>query len=368
MSGDNLRVVMLAKGWPGYLDAAFRALAARGVELTVVHPESMNNTAFESNARDYAKFLAVPLTHRSTGHGIMPANKELTAQVVALKPDVVISHSWEVAAYRHIMRALPKGTLRVLWMDNILRGTARQWVGMKASRIYLQPLFDAVMVPSDRTEQFARRLGFPASAVIRGCTPADTNLFSTPPVSGEDLAKRARFVAAMRLVHHKGADVLAAAYRDYRRRSDDPWNLAIAGLGEMAGEFEGIEGVEMLGFKQPEELADEMRRSSCLINPSRMEPYAVVLQEGAASGLPIIATDFMGAAPTMVQDGYNGWIIEGGRADLLTEAMLRMSEAPAERLEEMSATSLAFAKRLSPSGWARNVHEEFARRLPALRA
>lgn len=352
--GGRLRVVMLAKGWTGYLDAAFAELARLDVDLTVARPEAMKNTAFDLEQPNGIDFITIDFAD---------PDPRFTEKVLALKPDVVIVHSWEVKPYRRVLRSLPEGVLRLLWMDNISLGTPKQRVGRLIARWYLHPLFDAVMVPSDRSEHFARALGFPASSVIRGCTPADTTIFNSPPRSGDELASRRCFVAALRLVHHKGADVLAEAYRQYRSMTDEPWDLVVAGIGPMAPAFEGLDGVRMLGFQQPGELADQMRRSSCLINPSRVEPYAVVLQEGASCALPILSTDFVGAAPTMVQDGYNGWIIEAGRADLLAEGMLRMSTTTPQRLEEMSAISQAFSRRLSPRGWAVNVREEIDRRL-----
>jgi len=42
--------------------------------------------------------------------------------------------------------------------------------------------------------------------------------------------------------------------------------------------------------------------------------------------------------------------------------MLRVSRASPERLEAMSAVSRALSTRLSPAGWARNLHEEILRR------
>lgn len=349
----RVKLVMLAKGWPGYLNAAFSALTKLDVELTVVRPSDMENTAFD--LEDTRDIRFIPIDFNSP-------DSSLAAKVNELEPDVVIAHSWEVKPYRRVLRNLPDDVLRVLWMDNISRGTMRQKVGMLIAPWYLHTLFEVAMVPSDRSELFARALGFAPSAVIRGSTPADTNVFNCPPRSGEELASHRRFIAALRLVHHKGADVLAAAYQQYRTMSDDPWDLAVAGIGPLAHAFEGVEGVEMLGFQQPRDLARQMRKSSCLINPSRLEPYAVVLQEGAATGLPILCTHFIGAAPTMVQDGYNGWIVEGDRVDLLAEAMVRMSSTPHARLGEMSSMSQAFARRLSPEGWATNLREEIDRR------
>lgn len=350
----DLRVVMLAKGWTGYLDKPFVKLAERGVDLMVVSPSGMEATAFSRHAIDeYAK---------TVWWDAKPDPRQLVVDVRSFQPDAVLVHSWEVAPYRAVLKAMPQHVVRVLWMDNVWLGTVKQFAGRLVSRAYIQPLFDVAMIPSDRTEFFARRLGFGPGDVIRGGTTADTDLFGAGPYTGEELQARHRFVSALRLVHHKGADVLAQAYARYRTLVPEPWDLAVVGIGPLATSFDGLEGVQMHGFLQPDELAALMAQSSCYINPSRMEPYAVVLHEAAASSLPILTTDIVGAAPTMVQDGYNGWVVKGSDPEALAVAMARMSTLDAPRLAEMSDISHRLSSRMSPAGWARNLHEELLRR------
>ncbi len=102
--------------------------------------------------------------------------------------------------------------------------------------------------------------------------------------------------------------------------------------------------------------------------PSRIDPYGVIVHEGAVSGLPVLATAQTGAGPAFVQDGQNGWLVESGDAGALAAAMARISALPAERLGEMSKVSLALGSRTSSEGWARHLHEQLDWRLTALRA
>jgi glycosyltransferase involved in cell wall biosynthesis len=353
-----MRVAILATGWAGFNDAACRELAARGVELLVVTESETSDTAYTSHRfREYAQ---VHLWHEA------PADGEVRDVVRAFAPDAVLMHSWHYGPYREAVKALPPGTLRVLWMDNVWRNIPKQWLGRAVAPWWVRSLFDCVMVPSDRTEFFARRLGFGEGDVIRGSLSADTTVFGSPARAGEEVAGRRRFLAALRLVHHKGADVLAEAYRLYRSRSTDPWDLDVAGIGPLAGAFDGLEGVTMLGFQQPAEVAERMRASSCLVVPSREEPYGVTLHEGALSGLPIITTYFVGAAPPFVQDGQNGWTVPGGDAEALAERMLQVASLDPERLGQMSAVSVGLGMRTSSRGWAVNLHEELQRRHRAL--
>jgi len=353
-----VRLAVLTQGKTGYLDASLRALHDRGHDIFVAAPSANDNVAFARLDMDaFAECMLFP-------RNAPPDPIALVSTLHRFAPDVVIMVSWSKPhAFRAAMKARGDNALGVLLMDNVWRNTAKQWLGRAGHRVYLDPVFDCVMVPSDRTEFFARRLGFAPNDVIRGCWSADLTRFGADPCSGETLAARKRFLSVGRLVHHKGADILAAAYRVYRSAVTDPWDLVVAGDGPLAGCFDGLAGVTMVGFKQPAEVADLMRGASCFVLPSREEPYGVVVHEAAASSLPLLCTDFCGATPMFVQDGYNGWVVTGGSVDALVDGLIRMSASPAERLEEMSAISKALSSRLSPHGWAQNVEEEFTRRL-----
>ncbi|TNM44131.1 glycosyltransferase family 4 protein [Nocardioides albidus] len=354
-----LRVAVLAMGWTGFNEAASRHLAARGVDLLIAAPRATPDTAFDDRLHEYAK------TFIYEGR---PDPADLTAAVEAFAPDAVLVHSWHLPYYRQVLKGLPAGTLRVLWMDNVWRNRPKQWLGRAVAPVWVRSLFDCVMVPSDRTEFFARRLGFGEGEVIRGSLSADSDLFGADPVAADDIAARRRFVACLRLVHHKGADILAEAYARYREQTDDPWDLDVVGIGPLENAFSGLPRVTLHGFLQPPAVAELMGRASCLVVPSREEPYGVVLHEGALSGLPIISTYFVGAAPFFVQDGQNGWVVPRADAGALATAMARMSAQPADDLAAMSAISRRLSARISSPGWARNVHEQLEWRTAALRA
>ena len=360
-----MRIALLVNGMTGYLHAEIAALHKLGHEVLLVTPGSpevsvgaMVDTAFSGLGTE--SFATVHAWESP------PDPDQLVAQVTAFDPDAVLMTSWNFAkAYRAVMKAVPKRVVRVLIMDNLWRAAPRQWLGRLTHRLYVDPVADAVLVPSDRSEFYARRLGFGPADVIRGSISADTHLFSTPPRTAEELGSRRSFLYVGRLVDHKGADVLAEGYRRYRELASDPWDLQVAGIGPLQPMLEVLPGVTLHGFVQPSAVAELMRAVSCFVLPSHIEPYGAVVHEAAASGLPILCSDFTGAAPGLLQDGYNGWNVPAGDVEHWAAAMLRMSSLPAERLAEMSAVSRALSTRLSPDGWARNLTDELTRRAEA---
>ena len=360
-----MRIALLINGMTGYLQAEFEALHTLGHDLLVVTPGSpevsvgaMADTAFGD--------LGTGRVARLHAWQTPPVPAALVTLVCDFDPDAVLMTSWNFdPSYRAVMKAVADRVVRVLVMDNLWRATPKQWLGRATHRWYVDSVADAVMVPSERTEFYARRLGFGAADVIRGSVSADTRLFRSSPRTADELGSRRSFLSVGRLVAHKGTDVLAAAYQRYRGLVDDPWALEVVGIGPLEHLLRDRPGVTLHGFRAPADVAELMRRVGCFVLPSHIEPYGAVVHEAAASGLPLLCTDFAGAASGLVQDGANGWLVPTGDVERWTEAMVRMSALPAERLVEMSEVSRALATRLSPRGWARHLTEELERRVGA---
>lgn len=351
-----MRIAVLMTGLTAYQDRCFDELADRGNHLLLVHPAAMAYAPFD-------KSTFTDRVQRLVWDGSMPSSGELLPLIDDFDPDVIIMWSWDGKGYRKVMKKWRGKALRVMFSSNFWRGTAKQYAGLLVHGIYVNPLFDAAWVPSERAELFAKRIGFKGRDIIRGANSADTPLFERGARAGDELASHKRFFFTGRLIWHKAPTLLAEAYKIYRTKVDDPWDLVVAGDGPLRTDFEGIDGVDHHGFVQPSELVDLMHSSSAFILPSHAEWYGVVVHEAAASGLPLICSDGLGATAHFLQDGFNGWTFAVDDRDELVDAMVRMSTADADRLQAMSDGSRALASRLSPKLWALNLHEQLERRL-----
>jgi glycosyltransferase involved in cell wall biosynthesis len=354
-----VRIVFMQNGVLPYQDVCMRELAALGHDLLLVYPESLIDVGADYHF-DGSRFGDYGTTH--VWKDAPPAPRDLIRLVDAFEPDVVIMRGWKGRSYRAVMKAVRGRALRVMFSSNVWLNAPRQWLGRLTHRIYLDPLFEAVYVPGERSEWFARRLGFSGEQVIRGANSADVALFDRGPRTGAELAGHRRFLYSGRLVWHKGIDVLLPAYERYRRRVADPWDLVLVGDGEQVADVRGRDGVVHREFQPPEALADLMHQASCFVLASHVDFWGVVIHEAAAAGLPLICSDGVGAVPYLVQDGANGWAPAAGSVEALADALVRMTEAGPERLQEMSDISRALATRLTPTIWARHLDDELCRR------
>jgi len=354
-----MRVAVLMTGLTAYQATCFQEFARLGNQLLLVHPPSMAYAPFAATEFDES---VRALVWRSNEE--MPSPAELLPVVEEFAPDVVVMWSWDGKGYRSVMKAFRDRALRVIFTSNFWHGSWKQYAGLAVHRFYVDPLFDVAWVPGERSELFARRIGFKGDSIIRGANSADVDQFRSEARSGAELSAHRRFLFSGRLIWHKAPVLLAEAYAEYRRTVADPWDLDVVGDGPLKTHFHGVEGVTHHGFLQPEDLAKLMQESSAFILPSHIEWYGVVVHEAAVAGLPLICSDGVGAVPHLLQDGFNGWTVPAGDRAALTGAMVRMSSLTAERLEAMSRGSQALGSRLSPTIWAVNLHEELERRLP----
>lgn len=331
----------------GYLSACLRELATRpGVELLVAHEATGEDAPFEA-----AQFSWMPTRIE---YADRPDRDSLLEQTRRFAPTVLLVSSWHIPEFRSVLQRLRPSPLRVLCMDNQWRGTWKQRLGVIAAPWYVRRLYDAAFVPGERQACFARRLGFPADRIWQGLLCPDT---AGPADAAYDLRSPLphAFGYLGRLAPEKGILDLLRAHEIYRESSADPWPLNIAGEGPLGPEAARHENVSRAGFLQPAELGDWMKTIGCLVVPSRSEAWGVALAEGAAAGLPIIATDACGAVPHLVHDLANGRVARTGDVMSLVRCLIDIASRSDEERLAMGRVSRGLASPYTPARWADTV-------------
>jgi glycosyltransferase involved in cell wall biosynthesis len=145
-----------------------------------------------------------------------------------------------------------------------------------------------------------------------------------PRISRKDWTERV-FLFAGSLIERKGVDLLARAFVRLVREGADV-RLKIAGEGKLRETVARIlqpvrERVEFVGFKDWNALPELYASADVLCVPSRYDGWGLVVPEGLASGLPVIATDRMGAGLEFIRTRENGWLIPAADEDAILGAM-----------------------------------------------
>ncbi|MCA9050476.1 MAG: glycosyltransferase [Planctomycetaceae bacterium] len=342
-----LRVLVVWSRVSGYITACWRQLAGYpDIDLRVV---AWNTSASDNCTFDQA--VVSGINCRTLNGAERADDGVLRSEVARFSPDVIVTAGWISSAARELVQNLDEDRPRIVMaMDTPWRNQLRQYL----TRWRYAGLFrkaDHVVVATERTWQYARRLGFREDEISRGVYGWDSTLFRSTSDSSPPLSPASRgFLFVGRLVAEKGIDQLIEAYQHYREQVSDPWPLTVCGTGPLDSLLKAP-GVVHRGFLQPEQLPRVFKESAVLVLPSRYEPWGVVIAEAMGAGLPVIATEACGAALDLVRHLWNGLTVPTDNADRLSEALLWLHRNP-QRLAAMGENARNSAEPYTAENWA----------------
>lgn len=286
----------------------------------------------------------------------------LRARLDAIRPDAVLVSGWAHVAMHVASRwAAARGVPTLVTSESHPRpgrGAFRRWARDRVAR----PLVSrarAWLPVSTRAQALLVELGAdPARCFVVPNAP-DAARFAA---ARGDAAARAAARAALgadgrivtlfvgRLIPAKGLERLldaAAATPPALAAGSTIW---IAGAGPLAGSLEararalGLAArVRFLGNQRYEEVVRLCAAADVIALPSVHEPYGVALHEGMAAGCAALASDAVGAAHDLVEEGVSGHVVRAGDVDALARAWngLLADRARTARLGEAAAASAA---------------------------
>jgi glycosyltransferase involved in cell wall biosynthesis len=134
----------------------------------------------------------------------------------------------------------------------------------------------------------------------------------------------------------KGVDDLLTAFDQL---ADPSAELRLIGNGSLEDHIRrrssGASRVTLVGHVPQDELPGELERATCLVLPSvttreTNEPWGLVVNEAMHAGLPVIATDAVGAAVGgLLRHGENGLVVPERNPARLADALRRLLSDPA---------------------------------------
>lgn len=200
-----------------------------------------------------------------------------------------------------------------------------------------------------RARQYLLHYGVPESRIHLRCQAAALPADYSPAKALEDRlqcsppTQAPRFVYVGRLSPEKGLDALIAAFAGFRLASPQA-RLVIIGGGPLRQSLEqqaldlGLgDAVDFAGSMGQEALAEQYLKATCLVLPSRSEPWGLVVNEALHYGCPVVVSDHCGCVPELVIDGITGYRFETGNPDDLKDKLQQVvdelgeAEVAAER-------------------------------------
>jgi glycosyltransferase involved in cell wall biosynthesis len=307
------RVTVVSPEPTPYRAPLFDRIAARDdIDLTVVYAgRTVAGRTWSVELDHPAIFLSgvrVPLVGRLLRHDY-PVTPGVAGALRRSRPEVVVVSGWSTfASQAAIAWSRARRVPYVLLVESHDLGPRAGWRRAVKGTIVPRLVRGAASVLVVGTA--ARD-----SVVARGASPERVRVFANTVDVAHWIERADRLPRSVRenvvvlsvgrAVPEKGFDVLEAA-------------CAAAGL-----ELQTVAG----GLSQ-EQLAQRYVDADVFALLSRHETWGVVVNEAAASGLPLVLSDRVGAAHDLLRDGENGFVVPPDDVPAATAALRKLAADP----------------------------------------
>jgi len=281
------------------------------------------------------------------------------------KPDIVVLSSFTSITGQRLMRSGLRSRRWLFWGERLRRNS-----GIKGSiqRRLTAPISRAsgiVGVGRAAEEDYRRRFpNVPHFSIPYHCDLSA--FFAIPP--RPDAYRPVTFFFCGQMIRRKGIDLLLLAF-DRLITNGLESQLLLVGREAELPQFLAKVGPETRsriryeGFHAPEHLPEYFGQSDVFVLPSRHDGWGVVINQALAAGLPVVASDEVGAGLDLIEHGINGVRVAAGDVEALYRAMETLILNP-HLAGKWGARSRERAHDLTPAAgaekWVR-VFEMFAR-------
>lgn len=343
-----MRLALLTEIPAPYRIPLFNALADRVELLVLFLAEQDPRRAFYRPHREEWRFDHRVLRGRQVRRGgrWLVLNVGVLRALRRFRPDAVAVGGWNQPAFWFALAYCRARRIPLLvWIESTARDARSESRLLARARDAMVRGATGAFVPGSAAAEYARSLGVELVEVAPNAV--DAGVFERAAVNRSG-RPTCTFLYAGRLDPEKGLDTLLEAFREV------PGELVLVGRGSDEERLRRLagEGVRFEAAKDRDELVASYRDADVFVLPSRSEPWGMVLNEAAAAGLPLVATEEAGAAHDLI-DG-NGLRVPAGDAGALRDALRRLADDPALRAR-MGERSRGLARRFTPEAWAEGV-------------
>jgi glycosyltransferase involved in cell wall biosynthesis len=258
-----------------------------------------------------------------------------------INPDVVIAGSIVFFAGALGLRWAKNNHKKFIMFDDakpsqIKRNFVVQWV-----KDLITKQIDGLWLPSKDYDEAYEKFIDKNSIVFYGYNCIDNDLFRYKEKRSIDFTT---VICVARLVPIKNIDYLLRAWKLIEKRRPN-YRLVIIGdgpefvnLNELTLNM-GLKTIVFLGAVNNSDIPTYFYNSSAFVLPSLSESWGLVVNEAMASGLPLLISNKINAANTLLKEGVNGFGFEPSNVKSIAENIIRYIDLSLEDKRKMSQNS-----------------------------
>jgi glycosyltransferase involved in cell wall biosynthesis len=263
--------------------------------------------------------------------------------------DAILVGGWNQPAFLQATRA---GLPYVLWVASTARDERRRHLDWLKRRLLGSAA--GVLVPGSAAREYVTGLGADPARIATAPNAFDLTAF-TAAVERERGRHVSTVLTVARLSPEKDVGTLLRAVEGLDAElvvvGDGPQGPALREAAPANARF--------VGRVPRHELPRWFANADVFALTSRSETWGMSLSEAAAAGLPLVATEAVGGAWDLIEDGVNGYRVPVGDAAALRDALAKVLAADEWR-GRAARRSRELARLATPERWAETVERLFS--------
>jgi glycosyltransferase involved in cell wall biosynthesis len=272
--------------------------------------------------------------------------------------------SWQALIWSHI-REIPF----LLWSESNRYDARRGHAPIEMLKAEFLRHCDGFVVPGRAAEEYLRAQKIRRHKIFFAPNAVDNDLFSSlaqdarrnSSISRRQLDLPHQYILFVgRLVREKGVFELVNAYgaldEDLRRRV----GLVIVGDGPARAQLQKEASlvtpgtIKFPGFVQREQLPAYYALAEMFVLPTYTDTWGLVVNEAMACSAPVIVSRIAGCAADLIQEDWNGLLIEPRDVSSLKSAISKLAGRP-DLCTRMGARGREQIARYSPIAWSQAI-------------
>lgn len=329
--------------WSKYKGGVFSAIQTNirpDIKFYFIHIAETDNERAPLSSIDisYHKYI-YEILFRSSYENIPKKSLiySTTSAILKSKADLILLPGYhQIEYWSMLLVCIILGKKRAVFCDSTIHDRPRHWLKSIAKRIFFS-LCDGYFGYGERSREYLLSHGAKPERIFHRCQAAALPHDYTPVRARAErllnaiLAPRPRYLYVGRLSPEKGLDTLLTAFKTVLGTYPKA-ELVLVGsgplrteLGNMVDQLGISANVSFTGGLPIETIVNEYAKATCLILPSRSEPWGLVVNEALSYGCPVVVSHVCGCVPELVIDGVTGFSYRNDEPEQLANCMLKLT-------------------------------------------
>ena len=303
-------------------------------------------------------------------------NPDVIYQLWKQQPDVIICGGWHhFTHWLALVYAEITKTPLLIWSESTLKDERITSIIKHKLKSWIVNQADGYIIPGTAQKNYLLNLGAREDRIYMAPNAVDSAFFASQAqhyrqqkaVWKEKLGIKGCVILYLgRLIDEKGIPELLEAFT--KLSGNKQITLVIVGDGSRSQYYHSytqqhkLDNVVFTGFQPQSALPQYYGIADIFVFPTRSDTWGLVLNEAMAAGLPIVCSDAAGAAPDLVVNGENGYLVPVGDVEKLSEKLQILVEDENLR-EKMGLHSQDIIANYTPQKMAQGLKEAILRSL-----